>query len=151
MPSSRALNGIASGLVGTFVSRNNDVAGYWGIGQIQREIEGGPHSVVELDLVHARAMPDGPVARELIAHYMAYLTTLLARCGFTHAAITGAKVFIEFGMLGVDHAPGFAAMGSPFNCKVVLVSTSGKMFSAVRAGHSWAHNPERELRSARVQ
>jgi len=29
-----ALKGVAYGLVDTFVSRNNDVSGYWGIGQL---------------------------------------------------------------------------------------------------------------------
>ena len=48
MPSSRALKGIATGLAETFVSRNNDVSGYWGIGQVQKEIEVRSHVIVEL-------------------------------------------------------------------------------------------------------
>jgi hypothetical protein len=150
MPSSRALKGIASGLVETFVSRNNDVAGYWGIGQIQRELEGYPHAVVELDFLHGSAMPDGPMARGIAVHYGSYLSASLVRSGFTPSAITAAKVLIEFGTFGEAQAPGFVAMGNPFNCKVVLASANGKVFSAVRAGHSWAHNPDRERRSARV-
>ncbi len=151
MPSSRALKGLASGLIETFVSRNNDVSGYWGIGLIQRELEGRPDTVVELDLLHGRATPDGPIARELVAHYSAYLSESLARAGFAQSAVTAAKVLVEFGTFGEASAPDLGAIGSPFNCKAVLASRSGKVFLAVRAGQSRPHNPERERRSMRAQ
>jgi len=149
MPSAHALKGIASGLVETFVSRNNDVSGYWGIGQIQREIKGQSHAAVELDLLHGKATPDGPTARELVAHYSAYLSASLAREGFAISRVTAAKVLIEFGPMGEASIPELGALGSPFNCKAVLESRGGKIFSATRAGHSWPHDPERELRSRR--
>lgn len=152
MPSTRALKGIANGLVETFVSRNNDVSGYWGIGQIQREMEGRPHSVVELDLLHGQAMPDGPVARELVARYSEYLFECLARDGFALSKVTAAKVLVEFGTFGEAKAPDlFSTIGQPFNCKAILASTSGKTFSAVRGGLSRPHNPVIERRSMRAQ
>jgi hypothetical protein len=151
MPSASALRGIASGLVETFVSRNNDVSGYWGIGQIQREIGGSPDAFVDLDLLHGKATPDGPIARELVAHYSVYLSASLAREGFSLSGITAAKVLIEFGAFGEVSSPDFSAIGNPFTCKVILANGSGKVLSAVRAGHSWPHNPERELCSKRAQ
>ena len=152
MPSSRVLKSIASGLVGTFVSRNNDVSGYWGIGQIQREIEGLLDKVVELDLLHGKAAPEGPIARELIAHYSAYLFASLAREGFAASEVTAAKVLVEFGTFGEAQAPDlFSTIGQPFNCKVVLASQSGKTFSVVRGGLSRPHNPIVECRSMRAQ
>jgi len=33
----RELRNLAHGLAGTFISRNNDVSGYWGIGMRYRE------------------------------------------------------------------------------------------------------------------
>ena len=152
MPSTRALKGIANGLVETFVSRNNDVFGYWGIGQIQREMEGHPHSVIELDLLHGQAVPEGPIARKLVAHYSEYLFACLARDGFAISKVTTAKVLIEFGAFGEAKAPDlFSTIGQPFNCKAILGSQSGKTFSAVRGGLSRPHNPAIELRSMRAQ
>ena len=152
MPSSRVLKSVANGLVGTFVSRNNDVSGYWGIGQIQREIEGRPETVVELDLLHAKATPEGPIARTLIAHYSMYLFASLAREGFTLSEVTAAKILVEFGNFGEAKAPDlFSTIGQPFNCKAVLASQSGKTFSAVRGGLSRPHNPAIERRSLRAQ
>jgi hypothetical protein len=150
MPSSRALKSIANGLVETFVSRNNDVSGYWGIGQIQREL-GHPDAVVELDLLHGKATPNGPIARELVTRYSAYLSESLARDGFNHSAITTAKVLVEFGAAGEAGTADFASTGIAFNCKAVLASRSGKIFSAMRAGNSYPHDPKRELRSKRAQ
>ncbi|MET3650800.1 hypothetical protein [Dyella japonica] len=152
MPSSRVLKSIANGLVGTFVSRNNDVLGYWGIGQIQREIEGLSDTVVELDLMHGVAMPEGPIAKALIAQYSTYLLASLARDGFTPSELTAAKILVEFGNFGEAEAPDlFSTTGQPFNCRAVLTSKSGKTFSAVRGGLSRPHNPAIELRSLRAQ
>jgi len=149
MPSSRALKGIANGLVETFVSRNNDVSGYWGIGQIQRELEGHPDAVVELDLLHGKATPDGPIARELVACYSTYLSESLARDGFNPSAVTTAKVLVEFGSAEGARTADYGSTWSAFSCKAVLESRSGKVFSAVRAGSSRPHDSKRELRSNR--
>jgi len=152
MPSSRVLKSVANGLVGTFVSRNNDVSGYWGIGQIQRELEGLPGTVVELDLLRGKATPEGPIARALIAHYSTYLFASLVREGFTPSEVTAAKVLVEFGNFGEAKGPDlFGTIGQPFNCKAVLASQSGKIYSAVRGGLSRPHNPAVERRSLRAQ
>jgi hypothetical protein len=146
------LRSVANGLVGTFVSRNNDVSGYWGIGQVQREIEGLSDTVVELDLLHGKATPEGPIARALIAHYSTYLFASLAREGFTRSEVTAAKVLVEFGNFGeAKDRDLFSTIGQPFNCKAVLTSRSGKTFSAVRGGLSRPHNPAIERRSLRAQ
>jgi hypothetical protein len=150
MPGSRALKSIANGLVETFMSRNNDVFGYWGIGQIQRELEGYPDMVVELDLLHEKAAPDGQIARELAMHYSVYLFKSLARDGFASSAVTTAKVLVEFDTV---RTPGTAVgfTWRAFDCKVVLASRSGRVFSAARAGSSHAHDPGHEHRSKRAE
>jgi hypothetical protein len=56
MPSSRKLKSVAAGLLGSFVSRNNDIGGYWGIGVLCRDTAamGGK---VELNLITRVAAP----------------------------------------------------------------------------------------------
>jgi hypothetical protein len=55
----RTKKGIANDLVETFGSRINDVSSYWGIGQIQREIEGLASAVAELDCCKAERRQTG--------------------------------------------------------------------------------------------
>jgi hypothetical protein len=152
MAGSRALRGIANGLVDTFVSRNNDVSGYWGIGQIQHELEGLAIAVAELDLLNGDAVPDGPVGRALIAHYSGYLAEKLGKSRLGPLDVTEAKVIVEFGAFGeaasYDH---LGIPGAPFNCKVLLAGRNGRVYSAMRAGRSRPHDPGREQRSLRFR
>lgn len=149
MPSSRELSSIANGLVETFMSRNNDVWGYWGIGLVQRELEGHPEMAVELDLLHGKAAPDGRVARELATHYSAYLFKSLARDGFTVSAVSSAKVLVQFDIVKAPMVIGGFTWRA-FDCTVTLESRSGKTFWAARAGSSRPHDPGHEQRSKRA-
>lgn len=150
MPGSRALKNIAHGLVETFMSRNNDVFGYWGIGQIHRELEGHPIMIVELDLLHEKATPDGQIARQLATRYSTYLFESLSRDGFTSSAVTAAKVLLEFDTIKTPETAGGVTWRA-FNCKVALTSSSGKVFCAMRASSSHPHDPNRERCSNRAQ
>ena len=151
MPSFRLLRGIVNGLVETFISRNNDVSGYWGIGQLQREIGSASPALIELDLLHGHAKPDGPIAREVAGRYAVSLSERLVRAGFTPSAVTSAKIVIQFGTFGNARAPDlFSTLGQPFNCKAVLVSPEGKLFCAARGGLCRPHNPMIETRSLRA-
>lgn len=150
MPGSRALKGIASGLVETFVSRNNDVFGYWGIGQLRNETEDRESRTVELDLLSGETDPKRPVASNLIVKYSGYLSASLVRAGFPLSRVIRARILVEFGSFGDARDPDlFSTLGEPFNCKAVLVGTSGKAFSAVRGGLCRRHDARCEQQSMR--
>ena len=151
MPGSRALSGIANGLVETFVSRNNDVFGYWGIGQLRNETEDRGSHAVELDLFSEQPGPKRPVASHLITRYLGYLSAALARAGFPPSLVVRARILVEFGSFGDACAPDlFNTLGEPFNCKAVLVERNGKAFSAVRGGLCRRHDARCELQSMRA-
>ncbi|MGN6228101.1 MAG: hypothetical protein ACTHNM_11770 [Dyella sp.] len=150
MPGSRALAGIVSGLVETFVSRNNDVSGYWGIGQLRKEIEDQGCHAAELDLLAGQVDQAPPIVSTLIARYGAYLSASLARDGFSPTHVVEAKISIEFGSFGNASEPDlFSTLGEPFNCRATLLSRSGKVFSAVRGGLCRRHDPRCEQQSRR--
>jgi hypothetical protein len=147
MPGSRSLKGLASGLAETFISRNNDVSGYWGIGMLRRELENLQRTSVELDLLLGEATRGGPVANSLIAHYSQWLAKSRARAGFLPSQVAGAKVIIDFRALGKTLNPALVnTYRQAFSCEVSLVSLSGRIFSAVREGLCWRHDPKREQR-----
>jgi hypothetical protein len=53
MASRKLFLGFASGLVSRFVSRNNDIRGYWGVGILSRDVHGTGGATVEFDLLKA--------------------------------------------------------------------------------------------------
>jgi len=147
MKSRSLLQGIAHSLAETFISRNNDIDGYWGIGMLYAEALRHASPRVSIDLLQGHLNPPGPAARSACTHYSADLAARLERCG--NPAIEAAVITVEFGTFGLCKSPPRLSYGSPFVCTVTLVSPTGRPRSASRAGHAAPHS-SRETRSARA-
>lgn len=145
-----ALKGAAHSLVDTFVSRNNDVSGYWGIGMLYREAREHRTSKVVIDLGQDVAFPDGLVARAELARYRGYLANLLSRLHLSSSNVVGVTVTVEFGTFGGLDEPRWLSYGDPFVCTVSITSARGGSYKAIKVGRVAPHNPERELRSTRA-
>lgn len=135
MARTRDLKGIACGIVETFISRNNDVAGYWGIGMFYREALGYSISTMNFDLIECRPQPDGPVSRAVSSYYSAYLASHLGGL-----SLLGANVTLEFGTFGSCGEPRYCSYGDPFVCIVSLSAATGHTYSATRAGRCAPHS-----------
>ncbi len=148
--SQRVLKGMAIGLAETFISRNNDVLGYWGIGQLYREAQEQSVSEVTLDLISNCSHPSNRIANIELAHYRSYAANLLSCFRMSLANLSEATINIKFGTYGACSEPQWHSHGDPFVCTVTLRSSRGRIYSAMRAGCAAPHNPSRELRSART-
>ena len=146
----RVLKGVANALAGSFVSRNNDIGGYWGIGMLYREIETQSEPRVVLDLVGGAAHPGGAAARSGLSQYLAHLERLLRGCSMSLNDVSGASIALEFGTFGACAAPRSTSYGQPFVCTVALTSSSGRSYTATQAGRAVPHNPAREVRRNRA-
>lgn len=144
MTRSRDLQGIANSLVETFISRNNDVSGYWGIGKLYQETIAYSTSKMDLDLLARTAQPGGSIALAVAAHYADYLAFRL-----DGLVIAAASVSLEFGAAPSSVLSVRSTYGDPFTCSVLITSESGRTYAASRAGHCAPHSP-RELRSSRA-
>lgn len=147
MKSRSLLQGIAHSLAETFISRNNDIDGYWGIGMLYAEALRHASQRTAMDLLRGPVAPAGPSARSACAHYAADLAARLERCG--NPAVAAAVITLEFGTFGRCKAPPRLSYGSPFVCTVTLTPPTGRPCSASRAGHAAPHS-SRESRSGRV-
>src|SRR5690349_19770804 len=116
----RILKGLANGLVETFISRNNDVSGYWGIGQLYREALDQEQSEVSLDLLGNRAQPNGPIGAAVLMQYRSYISARLSRHQMSLADLSEAKIEINFGTFGACRPPHYYSFGDPFFCRVSL-------------------------------
>lgn len=139
----RDLKNIAHGLAGTFISRNNDVAGDWAIGILYRECLATACTTVEFDLIAGHCLPDGSVARAVIPRHADWLAARLKG-----RSIASARVVLQFGSFDGFAPPLHASYGDPFVCAVILATAAGRECRATRTGRCAPHSTA-ERRSAR--
>lgn len=144
----RALNGVAYGLVETCVSRNNDVTGYWGIGQLYREALERHVSSVSIELLCNSSLAVGSVVQAIQLRYTRRLEQMALNAGVSRSH---AQITVEFGAFGSSPADREHSDGDPFLCTVSLVGSSGRAYKATRAGRCSPHDPRREIRSTRAR
>jgi hypothetical protein len=143
MKNSRDLKGIACGVAESFISRNNDVSGYWGIGMLYQEAIEHSTALIQLDLLTGLTQPDAFASKSVSSHYSTYLAKRLAG-----QQIVAARINLEFGTFGSSMEPKACSYGDPFVCTVTLVATTGRTYTCARGGRCKPHSA-RERRSTR--
>lgn len=139
MKSRREWGSYASGLAQSFVSRNNDLNGYWAMGQLFRFAREQGVSALVLDLLAQSMQPEAPQFAPVLRHYHHWLLALLQR---KQVALDG----LHKAVLTLDFQP-VQRLG--FLCQVELVDERGKCYRAVARGECWPHDPAREMRRIR--
>ncbi len=93
----RELNGIAGNLPGSFVSRNNDVAGYWAIGKLCALALQTANGAISIELLNKRLTPPSPELEPMLDQYKARLVSSLEKRSFSLDLVIAAEVLIAFG------------------------------------------------------
>ncbi|KRG71285.1 hypothetical protein ABB27_03260 [Stenotrophomonas terrae] len=150
MASTRHLKGISRSLGETFISRNNDLAGYWGLGLLCLETATLADTSARFDLLARTSAPGGPISQALAANYGDVLTALLARADIQSSQLTSAAMEVRFGSFGMCATPLWTGRGAPYHCSIVLVSQVGKAYISNLAGYCAPHDPGIESRSTRA-
>jgi len=148
MPRRRTLKGVAVNFLGWFVSRNNDLDGYWALGKFSSYVANSSPHLLELDFLSGRSVPDIPLAREVSATYREELFRLVDRVGLKHENVAHAGISLQFNAK-LEKMTIPDTYGSPFIATAIIVDDLGRRHVAKRRGWCAPHNPLRELRSAR--
>ncbi len=150
MPQRKALKGVAHGLLGTFVSRNNDIDGYWGLGVLRLFAEQNDFSLLTLDLLSDSLgrFPDSPLG---IAEktYHEWFRNVLQKSGVDVDNVARADISVRFSTF--DEFPNTIrdTRGEPYLCTVTIVQANGNMYLTSKLGCCASHDPNSELRSNR--
>jgi hypothetical protein len=151
MPRRRELNGIAGNLLGSFVSRNNDVAGYWAIGKLCVLASQTVNGEISIELSPKRLTPYSSEFDRMLDHYAARLISSLEKRSLSLQLVTAAEVLIAFGGSFKPDPLRFRPRGMvPFRCTVTLTDDLHRRHVAQQSGEVWPHDPRRESKSARV-
>ena len=143
------LKNIASGLAGTFVSRNNDIDGYWGIGKLCLLAQQSSQYQVSLDLWPTVALtPAHPPFHGALAALRARLDQNLERQGIPKQWLISVSLNLVFTQPDVPVTP--YRRGKPFTLTVSIVDDQSRTHTVTCGGFCAPHHPRREARSNRV-
>jgi hypothetical protein len=147
----RELKGIASGLVGTFVSRNNDVDGYWALGKLCALARRADVNLLEIHLHTSSVIAaTDPLLTLLASRYAERLASMLARRDIPSSMVRSACIAIQFGTTDRFPVPPPSTWGAPFICTFTLTDDLGVERCASLTAWCGPHDPRRESRSARA-
>ena len=149
------IGSIASGLLQSFVSRNNDVEGYWGIGVLYLYAQQAGQLKVTVDILRESVDPPHtqllriyrrPNFEALIAGYRTMLRALLNKRGVPVVWVAEAVFSIEFeSLLAKPAYPRIGKKSEPFVCMLRIKDDLGRERVFRADGSCWPHDPWREM------
>jgi hypothetical protein len=151
MPRRREIRNAAQGLLGSFVSRNNDVDGYWGIGKLYSAAKSARTKIISLDLIDLKVTPDIDGFDHLLRKYADLLVKQFPKRLPTSSWLSEAKITIEFeSHVDPSDIPRWFTIGEPFSCIVLLADTHNRKCETKAFGRCKMHDPNTESRSTRI-
>ncbi|HLA94657.1 MAG TPA: hypothetical protein VK612_02965 [Pyrinomonadaceae bacterium] len=147
MPQRNALRGIAHGLLGTFVSRNNDIGGYWGLGVLRLVAQQNGLDKLIIDLLNEDRHVSPVTSVE--ETYRDWLFQRMEKFAIDKASLTNAEIRLRFASF--DEFPNAIrdTRGYPYVCTVRFKTDLGPEYSAESIGVCSAHDPTSESKSTR--
>jgi len=150
MPRSARLKNIASGLCGSFTSRNNDVGGYWAIGKLRLLAEDHGQSMVTLDMLALSMQPASTEFVPVLARYGRRMATLAKASGIRLEDIAAAYITVDFAPPPWPRGIYYQRHWGEQFVIVVAISADGKADGVARhEGYCRPHDPASERRSCR--
>jgi len=144
----RDLKNIASGMLGSFTSRNNDVGGYWGIGRLCLLAQDRGTSGVRLDLLSHSTTPESAEFFKLLDGYYSILQKHLAARNIPDTWVSSAIIELEFSPEDrpKKQVPIFT-WGGLYKISTSIMDDRGKVHMVSIFGYCAPHNPRKEHRS----
>lgn len=148
----RDLKGIAGGIAGSFVSRNNDVDGYWAMGLLCELSRHMNISSITIELENPElSRPATDLVNRISGGYRKMLHHMLAQRGLEVRMVKRAYISVEFGTSGGLPTPPLNTWGGPFLCTVGITDDLGQERTVDVAGRCGPHDPRKESRSTRAE
>ncbi len=145
----KELKNIAYGLIYSFISRNNDVFGYWGIGKLYSHMLYSHRMEIKIDLINSTIWPQSKEFRYLIAEYSQRLFLQVEKRKIDSNCIVDAFILLT----GFPNKPKLELgkiAPNRMNCKLIIKDDLGKIHVAEKNVWCRKHNPRSEIKSART-
>ena len=142
---------VARGVLTSFVSRNNDIDGYWGIGVLAKLAQQRGCLQLELHL-----LPEGGATKETsvsraASKYSAFFISQLSKLRVPTEWLASATITFRFP--AHDASPCYArthAKEQPFECILSVTDNRAVRHSFAWSGWCWPHGAAPEIKSTRA-
>ena len=152
MPSRRVLKSVAHDVSETLVSRNDDLGGYWTIGQLLSHAFASNNGRFEVDLVCGASTPSliGTPLSSVPSSWAEVFWKNVEHKKVPRALVGHATAALEFdlstGRPGALHG---GLVEYPFACQLRIQDDRGRTYAWTTEAWCFPHNPTVELKSAR--
>ena len=143
---------ILSGMLGSFMSRNNESEGYWAVGKLHRFARENNSTSLAIQIHPDETVPENALIESVRSKYRTMLTSILSEKNIPVTRLVSAKIFLNFertALLPATECPHPGA--APFLCNLTFESCHGKVRTLQATGWSAPHDPENEHQSARKE
>lgn len=145
MPAKKRLTNIANGLCGSFISRNNDLDGYWAIGKLRSLADQHGQTTVVLDLLSSSVQPSSEKCPDGFVRYCRLLATLAEHSRIPFNDITGARIVLDFAPPPWPRASYYKLQwGDQFTVTVTVEANARAAGIARHAGYCRPHDAAKE-------
>lgn len=136
---------IATSLTDSFISRNNDVGGYWGIGKLYSEILKIENMSIQIDLINKSISSENDEFIPLIDTYSEKL--------FRQLRVRRINIdFLKSALITLNGLPNEPTLSlgqiapNRIHCKCIITDDLGKKYQHARNVWCRPHDPQRELK-----
>lgn len=151
MPRRSELNGVASDIIRSFVSRNNDVRGYWALGMLYVYAKEHSGNLLPIPLIPLELVPSMEPVAFVARNYGTKLRTMMENRKLPKSWLTSACITVQFE--STTAKPQFfstRANGRPFHCQIEIEDDLGRKHAAAVAGWCSPHDSNIERQSTRA-
>jgi hypothetical protein len=150
MPRRKKLKGIASNLIHSLNSRNNDYLGYWATGQLYKLASDSQVDKVVINVINESIEPESKTLSSLAKNYKSFIEGQLITSHLPLEILK--KVIIEY-KFNQEHNPRIhdsIGTGKPYIIKLTIVTDTKHEFIEEAGGYCKEHDPSKEQRSLRA-
>lgn len=139
---------IADGIISSFISRNNDVHGYWAIGKLYSLSESLKVNPIVINLIERTITPHADRFIPMINHFAQKLTNYQDKRGLPKEQLKNAQIFIS---CIKNHDISIYQSWAPHlvQCEIKMTFKNGTACTKVKSTRCRPHDPRRELKSSR--
>lgn len=146
----KELSSLANGILGSFISRNNDVDGYWGIGKLYEFALSQQTAEITVDLLTQEIFPESEQLVSIAQTYGQKLVSMLSAYGGCITWIAVARMVVVFERDSLSTVSTHSTQwGDPFTCTCRIVDDRGQRYSKTAKGYCRPHNADEERRRLR--
>lgn len=144
------LQGIANALNESFISRNNDFAGYWAIGQLKSFSINNTLSSIIFSLTAPATNTIFNLQNYIVLHYSKKLAYLLKKQQIPDCWVHKISITIDFSVNAKhEQLRDYPTSGEPFQCCCKITDDTGRVYTSIRYGRCQPHSRVNELKSFR--